>query len=63
MTPPKLAIVINLNQLEQLMKEYVAEEISGDEFVHEQLRLGHFLLWLYKRRQEEMDVSSRTDRT
>jgi len=55
MTPPKLAIAINLNQLEELMRKYVAEEIPGDKFVNEQLRLGHFLLWLYKRRQEEMN--------
>jgi hypothetical protein len=36
----KLAIAINLNDLEELMKEYTDEEMAGDEFVLDQMRLG-----------------------
>jgi hypothetical protein len=51
----KLAITINLKDLEQLMKQYVAEELASDRYLLEQMRLGHFLLWLTKR-QESMVI-------
>jgi len=60
----KLAITIDLNELERLMKEYVAEELAGDQFLLQQMQLGHFLLWLTHRqrrkRQETTDEQTRT---
>jgi hypothetical protein len=53
MTTTRLAIVCDLCLLEQLMKEYVDEELRGDEYVLDQMRLGHFLLWLTIRQRQE----------
>lgn len=49
--PSRLAIAINLRELEGLMREYVDEEWHGDKFLMEQMLLGHFLLWLTKRQE------------
>lgn len=47
----KLGIAIDLNALEELMAEYVDEELQGDAYLLDQMRLGHFILWLRKRQQ------------
>jgi len=48
----KQAIAINLKDLEQLLKQYVAAKLAGDEFLLQQMQLGHFLLWATKQQRE-----------
>lgn len=64
----KQAITINLDHLEQLMREYVAEECAGDSNLLRQMQLGHLLLWLTKRQaamttNDEGDSDGQTTRT
>ena len=47
----KQAIVIDLDALRELLREYLDEVASGDETKIRHLMLSHFLEWVRKRQQ------------
>jgi hypothetical protein len=49
-TPPKLAIVIDLNQLQALIREYMAQLPPRDR-LESQLRFSHFMTWVRKQQE------------
>lgn len=48
----KLAIVINLDHLHDLMTTYIDEEVQKRDQLAESMRFSAFLVWLRKRQQE-----------
>jgi hypothetical protein len=54
----RLVILCNLDSLEALMHEYAAEELNNDDHLLEQMRFGHFLLWLQRRQEMMIDEHS-----
>jgi len=56
MTPPKLAIAIDLDRLQRLMEEFIDEYAPDNPSVTEyQWRFSTFLYWLRRKRQEMSD--------
>ena len=55
MTPPKLAIAIDLDAFEALVREYIVEheDISDDDTdgLYRRILLSTFILWLRKRQE------------
>jgi len=56
----RFAILCNLDSLEALIHEYAAENLNNDDHLLEQMRFGHFLIWL-QRRQEMMTNGTKSD--
>ena len=48
----KLGVVINLDDLGELMQDYVIEQFPKSEQILESIRFSTFLAWLQKRQQE-----------
>lgn len=55
-THPRLGIVINLDDLRSLMREFINEQVGNDKHLYE-WRFETFLQWLQTRREIEEVVN------